>query len=274
MTPVSRSEEAKVAVRQYFDREVDDYLDAYTNDRPEDVRRFVFVERRDIVLEMTPARPGRVLDIGAGPGVFTRQLLDRGASCWVVDLSSQMVATARRQFAGKPGAMFIVGDIDRLPFADGSFDVALCVGVLQYLPSIDVALRELARVVTPGGKIIVTFPNEASPLNRLHQGAVHVARRLGPFLKRNGAAAEDPSRLTFRADIPNRWLSAGEVEGAAAGVGLTIDALVYHVLQFPFSIPGLGFATGFWNRRVRGRLPRGRLASWGREGVVRFTRTS
>lgn len=272
MTPVSHSEESKVAVRQYFDREVDGYLDAYTSDRPGDVRRFVFVERRDIVLEMTPAKPGRVLDIGAGPGVFTRQLLDRGASCWVVDLSPLMVATARRQFAGEASAMFIVGDIDRLPFADGSFDVALCVGVLQYLPSLDLALRELARVVAPGGKIILTFPNEESPLNRLHQAAVQIARRLGALRRLASVGAPDPSRLTFREDIPNRWLSAGEVEGIAGGAGLTIDALVYHVLQFPFTIPGLGFATGFWNRRVRGRFPRGPLASWGREGIVRLTR--
>lgn len=272
MTPMSYSEESKVAVRRYFDGEVDGYLDAYTSDKSDDVRHMVFLERRELVLGMTPTNPGRVLDIGAGPGVFTQQLLDRGASCWVVDLSPQMVATAQRQYAGKAGVSFIVGDIDRLPFADGSFDVALCVGVLQYLPSLDFAIRELARVVAPDGKIILTFPNEKSPLNRLHQGAVHVARQLGALLKRTGIATPDPSRLTFRGDVPNRWLSAGKVEQVASAAGLMTDAVVYHVLQFPFSIPGLGFATGFWNRQVRGRFPRGQHARWGREGVVRLTR--
>lgn len=273
MPQPSYSEESKAVVRRYFDGEVDDYLNAYAGDEDDNsARRVVFLERRDLVLGMTPANPGRVLDIGAGPGVFTQQLLDRGASCCVVDLSPQMVATARRQCAGKPDVRFIVGDIDRLPFADGSFDIALCVGVLQYLPSLDFAIRELARVVAPDGKIIVTFPNETSPLNRLHQGAVQIARRFGTLMTRSGVAAPDPSRLTFREDVPNRWLSAGKVEEIARAAGLTTDAIVYHVLQFPFSIPGFGFATGFWDRRVRGRFPRGPLACWGREGIMRLTR--
>jgi ubiquinone/menaquinone biosynthesis C-methylase UbiE len=261
---------AKDSVREYFDREVGDYLDAYDSGHTGDVRHDAFVERRDIVLSMTPTSARRVLDIGAGPGVFTPQLLGRGAVCTVVDLSFEMVAAGRKQIAGAPGrAQFMVGDIDRLPLASASFDAAICVGVLQYLPSIEFALAELARVVAPGGSVVLTFPNSRSPLNALHRAAVGVARAAaGAGL----AGRPDPSRLTFRSDIPNRWCSSAEIERHATAAGLRVDTVVYHLLQFPFSIPGLGFALARWNAFVRGRSPSGWLAPWGREGVMRLVR--
>ncbi|MBI3493775.1 MAG: class I SAM-dependent methyltransferase [Acidobacteria bacterium] len=274
MAPVSESDAAKGRVRRYFDREVDGYLDAYQPGRSGDARRDTFRERRDLVLGMTPASARRVLDIGAGPGVFTRQLLDRGADCWVVDLSHEMVATASRHVPGDlRRACFMVGDLDRLPFADGSFDAALCVGVLQYLPSLEFALAELARVTARGGHVIVTFPNAQSPLNRLHRVAITVARAARAVAARLGlAATPDPSRLTFRRDIPNRGFSTDEIERFASAAGLTTDKAVYHVLQFPFSVPGFGALVGAWNRFVRGRSLRGPFVRWGREGILRLAR--
>ena len=273
MSALSDAKQTKSAVREYFDADADGYLSAYTGTGPDEVRTTVFLERRELVMRMTPPRPGRVLDVGAGPGVFTRQLLERGASCAVVDVSLQMIAAARRQFPDALDAKFIVGDVDRLPFADGAFDVALCVGVLQYLSSPLLAIRELARVVSPGGRVVVTFPNERSPLNRLHSHTIRAVRRAAWLMKGRGAHGVSRSRLTFREDIPNRFLGAAEVESLAREAGLTTDEIVYHLLQFPFSIPGLGRAMAVWNRRVRGRFPRGRFAHWGREGIVRFTRT-
>jgi ubiquinone/menaquinone biosynthesis C-methylase UbiE len=264
----------KDTVRRYFDTEVDGYLDAYESDRAGDARRDTFQERRELVLGLTPASARRVLDIGAGPGVFTRQLLDRGAACWVVDLSYEMVATASRRVPGDlRRACFMVGDLDRLPFADGSFDAAVCVGVLQYLPSLDFALGELARVTAPGGSVIVTFPNARSPLNMLHRAAIALARGALAVTAGLGLTAQpDPARLTFRQDIPNRWFSSEEIERCARAAGLHPDAAVYHVLQFPFNVPGLGAVVRAWNRMVRGRFPRGLFVRWGREGILRLTR--
>jgi SAM-dependent methyltransferase len=265
--------QAKDQVRRYFDREVADYLDAYREGHASPIRHDAFSERRELVLALTPPGAKRVLDIGAGPGVFTPQLLARGASCAVVDLSFEMIATARGQVSSGARATFMVGDIDHLPLATGVFDAALCVGVLQYLPSLDFALIELARVVAPGGHVIVTFPNAGSPLNGLHRAAAGVARgALGGARLVGLAGAPDPSRLTFRQDIPNRWISAAQVYGAARAAGLRVDETVYHALQFPFAVPGLQFAVDRWNRKVRGRLPTGMLASWGREGIVRLVR--
>lgn len=265
---------AKSAVRRYFDREVSGYLEAYRTGRAGDSRHDVFLERRDLVLAMTPAGAQRVLDIGAGPGVFTSRLLETGASCWVVDLSFEMVAAARREVGDAASRVcFLVGDLDRLPFADGSFDVALCVGVLQYLPSLEFAFAELARVVAPGGVVVLTFPNTRSPLNMLHRLAISGARASRAIAERLGlVSAVDASRLTFRPDIPNRWFSAAEIERLASAGGFAPDRELYHVLQFPFSVPGLGWLIRGWNRTARGRRLPGPLASWGREGIMRLAR--
>ena len=272
---MTESVHAKEVVRRYFDDEVDEYLDAYQPGAPGDARRDTFQERRDLVLGLTPVSARRVLDIGAGPGVFTRRLLDRGAACCVVDLSHEMVAAARHHVPGDlRRAGFMVGDLERLPFTDGSFDAAICVGVLQYLPSLEFAFAELARVTADGGHVIVTFPNARSPLNQLHRFVVATARGVVAMAVRLGLApTPDPSRLTFRRDIPNRWFSAWEIERHASAAGFATDATVYHVLQFPFSVPGLGVLVRGWNRAVRGRFPGGPFARWGREGILRLKRT-
>ena len=269
---------AKESVRRYFDREAADYLDAYGDQRTGQVRHDAFVERRALVLELTPRPARRILDIGAGPGVFTPHLLARGATCSVVDRSFEMVAAAKREIAAAsaasgPATSFMVADIDRLPFAAGSFDAALCVGVLQYLPSIDAALGELARVVAPGGHVIVTFPNARSPLNLVHRAAVALARPATAVGRRLGVARDaDPSRLTFRRDIPNRWMSASQIERRAHAAGLRVEQTIYHLLQFPFRVPGMSAAVDGWDRLVRGRAPRGSLAVLGREGIMRLVR--
>lgn len=266
--------QAKDRVRAYFDAEVADYLGAYDTARAGDARHDAFSERREIALSMMPVTARRILDIGAGPGVFTRRLLDRGASCCVVDLSHAMMAAARQALLGGSGQpRFIVGDIEGLPFASGSFDGAFCVGVLQYLSAPEASLAELGRVMATGGQVIITFPNARSPLNMLHRVAVGAARSALAVSTRLGLGTRpDPSRLTFRSDIPNRWLSAAEIERHARASGFRVDGLIYHVLQFPFAVPGLGAAVAGWNRSVRDRLPTGPLAIWGREGIMRLVR--
>lgn len=268
--------DAKVAVRRYFDDDVAGYGEVYRAGRPGDSRRDVFHERRDLVLEMTPGGAQRVLDIGSGPGVFARQLLARGGRCWIVDLSYEMIAAASRDVADRGGrACFMVGDLDQLPFADRSMDAAVCVGVLQYLPSLDFAFAELARVVVPGGHVVLTYPNSRSPLNMLHRVALGAARPVQAALARAGlASAPDPSRLTFRRDIPNRSFSTRDIGRRARASGFALEEVRYHVFQFPFRVPGLGFLLGGWNRLVRGWLPRGPVAAWGREAVVRLRRVA
>jgi ubiquinone/menaquinone biosynthesis C-methylase UbiE len=102
--------------------------------------------------------PGRILDVGCGTGVLGIAAARRWPRAEVdaVDASNGMLAIARREAAGLPPAVgarirFAHGYADRLPFDDGTFDLVLSAFVLQLVPSRARALREMRRVLRPGG---------------------------------------------------------------------------------------------------------------------------
>lgn len=95
----------------------------------------------------------KVLDVGCGTGRYMASLRQRGYLVAGVDGSEEMLAHARRD---NPGVEIKQADVDQLPFADGSFDFAICIEVLRYLPSATRALAEMARVLKPGGVLLVT----------------------------------------------------------------------------------------------------------------------
>jgi SAM-dependent methyltransferase len=89
-------------------------------------------------------QPGdRVLDVGCGPGALSNAAAERGADVTGVDLAPGMIAEARRRH---PGLRFEQADAEQLPFADGSFDVALGAFLVNHLPDAQRAVRELRRV--------------------------------------------------------------------------------------------------------------------------------
>jgi ubiquinone/menaquinone biosynthesis C-methylase UbiE len=94
------------------------------------------------------------LDVGCGNGAFTEELIARGAPDTVtaIDPSDDQLAYARTRLGAK-AANFRVGDAQKLPFGNGSFDVAIMVLVISFLPDPDKAAAEMARVVRPGGWI-------------------------------------------------------------------------------------------------------------------------
>ena len=95
-------------------------------------------------------RGAAVLDAGCGTGALSEALAARDAAARMtgVDLSEAFIATAR---ARVPGAAFRAGDVTRLPDADATFDAALSLLVLQFVPDRAAAVAELARVTRPGG---------------------------------------------------------------------------------------------------------------------------
>jgi SAM-dependent methyltransferase len=105
-------------------------------------------------------RPGmRLLDVGCGPGSITRGLAERVAPGEVVglDLSRDTLEAARQEAAarGIGNVSFQAGSVYELPFPDASFDVAYAHQVFQHLRERAAALREMLRVVRPGGLVAV-----------------------------------------------------------------------------------------------------------------------
>jgi SAM-dependent methyltransferase len=110
----------------------------------------------------------RVLDAGCGVGWGGQILLDAGASSVVgVDIDPAAVADAVRRV---PGALFTVGDLAALPLATASVDVVVCFEAIEHVDDPYRALDELARVLAPGGSLLVSSPNPAvyPPGNEFH----------------------------------------------------------------------------------------------------------
>lgn len=99
----------------------------------------------------------RILDVGSGAGQIAKHLLkyaDPGAQITCLDLSFEMVRRARHRLRSAVPA-HLVADLTRLPFAGASFDCVTCGYVLEHVPDARLGLAELARVMVPGGRLLL-----------------------------------------------------------------------------------------------------------------------
>jgi len=112
--------------------------------------------RRALVSAVAPRAGQRVLDVATGTGMVAAELLAR-ADCSVVgiDQSPQMLAGARERFATSERSRveLLEGEAEALPFADASFDALTFTYLLRYVEDPAATVRELARVVRPGGRV-------------------------------------------------------------------------------------------------------------------------
>jgi ubiquinone/menaquinone biosynthesis C-methylase UbiE len=143
-------------IRRAYDRSGDAW-----NDGPATVYRAL----AEPVLEAAGDVAGkRVLDVGTGSGVLADELVRRGAAVLAVDLSWSML---RRGAADRPPAA--VADVRALPLRQGSVDLATAAFVLNHLDVPVDGLRQIARVLRPGGRLLATTfegeaPHPAKPL--------------------------------------------------------------------------------------------------------------
>jgi len=124
------------------------------------------------LIDRAAPRPGeRVLDVATGTGMVAAELLARGCSVVGIDQSAEMLAVARTRFAGVAGGgasdaggggsdpggaarvRLIEGQAEALPFPDASFDALSFTYLLRYVDDPAATMRELARVIRPGGRI-------------------------------------------------------------------------------------------------------------------------
>ncbi|TWP52233.1 class I SAM-dependent methyltransferase [Lentzea tibetensis] len=111
---------------------------------------------RPAMLELAGDVTGRrILDAGCGSGPLFAALRDRGAAVTGIDASAGMLELARRRL-GADADLRVADLTDPLPFADGAFDDVIASLVLHYLEDWGPALAELRRVLTPGGRLIVS----------------------------------------------------------------------------------------------------------------------
>lgn len=111
-----------------------------------------------VILDLAGPLAGRsALDAGCGDGSLALALARHGAAhVSGFDLDPRMVARAQAQAESGPiGIGLTVARSEALPYADQSFDVVTCVAVLAFVPDPEPAIRELARVLRPGGRLVI-----------------------------------------------------------------------------------------------------------------------
>jgi demethylmenaquinone methyltransferase/2-methoxy-6-polyprenyl-1,4-benzoquinol methylase len=112
--------------------------------------------RRALVSSLAPCDGQRILDVATGTGMVAAEILQR-ADCTVVgiDQSVAMLSRARSRFGGELGARIelVEGQAEALPFEDQSFDGLSVTYLLRYVDDPAATMRELARVVRPGGRV-------------------------------------------------------------------------------------------------------------------------
>jgi ubiquinone/menaquinone biosynthesis C-methylase UbiE len=257
MADVSRAASPQAAVTASFEEQAADYLARYD---PRTTAGHSFGIRKQRVLELLEGVHGSVLDIGCGPGVLVQELLDRRFDYFGMDISPKMIEVCRTRFPDVDPQRFSVGRIQRLEFRDAAFDAVLCIGVVEYLADDAEAIREIGRVLKPGGMAIISMPNRRSPFVRWHGG---VYKRVVAAINR--LRGRRPAE-----ELVHREYAEGEYFELARRNGLEPDVAVYYNFKLVPS-PLDRWLEGFtvWSSRQLERLARGPLRWLGTGMLIR-----
>lgn len=101
-----------------------------------------------------------VADIGCEEGHLAAMLLPRCEKLYCIDIDAGMLDAAARVAGGGDGVEFIQSDVRDIRLPDDSLDVCVAAEVLEHLPAPEEGVSELVRVTKPGGRIVISVPNE------------------------------------------------------------------------------------------------------------------
>jgi SAM-dependent methyltransferase len=176
-----------------------------------------------VVKEIVDGLPvGVVLDAACGTGRLSRDLAGRGYQVIGVDSSPEMLAVARDRL---PHGEFRLGDLGRLPVPDDSVDLVVCGLALSHVPDLDAAITEFARVLRPGGHLVLTDMHPEALLRGSvpavrdqdgRPGRLVVHRRLAGDYLRAGLAAGFQLRR-FEEPLPPSARQSGEPPAEGLG---------------------------------------------------------
>jgi len=178
-------------------------------------RDWSFRDQLREVIAAIPRGGARLLEIGCGAG-HALSVISHAMPAWTCgcDLSLDMLRAARHRAGARDAVRepaLVQADCVRLPFADRSFDCVVAMGVMEYIEDLTAMGREVSRVLNPGGLVVLTVPNTASPYKALRNLTVDMYRGLRGVAQRSspqaGISGDRPRRapLSFWSDTVAGW---------------------------------------------------------------------
>jgi 2-polyprenyl-3-methyl-5-hydroxy-6-metoxy-1,4-benzoquinol methylase len=234
--PVQPGPSVDPGVREYFENTVERWSGIYNG------RRFInwhLAHRRQLVIDtvrrLSNNKTVRVLDLGCGSGVLTRDLMHMGHSVVGLDCSEKMVRTLvgsldpglRSHLLGAE-----IGSAANVPFHSETFDVIICIGVIQYQREPRLVLREISRLLKPGGACVLTVPNQLSlhhildpwcTLRYIYRLIVHSLRNGGGQTNYVQAALD---RNGYTTDVYEKRYFKGQISDLVSALPLTIKETI------------------------------------------------
>jgi ubiquinone/menaquinone biosynthesis C-methylase UbiE len=182
---------------------------------------FLMRARRVIELLRTSGKEIKeLLDVGCGTAPIAENIMAMGSRYTGTDFSPQMIEVANQKLAtavrsGK--AILQVGDVRKLDFPTGAFDALTAMGVIEYLQEQDInqVLREMERVLSPGGVAVITIPK------RWHWGSMITLIRLAfYYLKSKARTAFGKNKSGQEQGWERIYLTPGDLDRACEKAGL------------------------------------------------------
>ncbi len=237
------SNSARQNTTRYFDQHVDYWEAIYGEDNSFTAYRLQ--KRLDYVIQQIDKTPGshRILDLGCGAGVTTAKMTGRDRSVFGIDIALGMV---QRGKIVAPDAFFQQASVEALPYVDESFDVGVALGLIANLPGALPTLKEMYRVLRPGGFIVMSVANRIAldllvalpqSLPIMFEGTAlrHPIRQLSNVIRSARGRAINPV-TTMRSGNPHTAWTMTHLLQRANFRNIQVEALVLGPLQ-PFGLP-------------------------------------
>lgn len=179
------------------------------------------------LLDPVPGR--RLLDVACGEGVLPNIAREQ----FQLDAYGSDLSVAGLRIAGGEGASsFVAGSGEGLPFADASFDYVTCIGSLEHFLDMEAGVREMARVLKPGGTAMILVPNTYSLTSNIYNALKH------------GRSSIDYQPL-------QRYLARAEWAMLIETNGLTVERTVKQERTAPDNLDDLVWYLRHWRELVR-----------------------